>query len=37
MTDEDWEAGWQRCLGMRLGGELDEVDERGEPIIDDTC
>ncbi len=36
MTDQDW-AGFVRCLGMRLAGDLvDEVDERGEPIMGDT-
>jgi isoamylase len=37
MTDEEWDAGWIRSLAMRLGGEaLDEFDEHGERIIDDT-
>jgi isoamylase len=37
MADDEWDAGWIRSLGMRLGGEaLDEVDERGERILDDT-
>jgi isoamylase len=37
MTDEEWDAGWIRSLSMRLGGEaLDDFDENGERIIDDT-
>ena len=37
MTDEDWQASWVRCFGLQLNGEtLDEVDERGDPIEDDT-
>jgi isoamylase len=36
MTEEDWEAGWLRCLGLRLGEVLGEVDEHGNPIRDDT-
>ena len=37
MTDEDWDAGFVKCLGMRLAGDLiGEVDERGEPIVGDT-
>jgi glycogen operon protein len=37
MTEEEWDAGWVRSLGIRLGGEaLAEVDEEGEHIIDDT-
>ena len=37
MTDEEWENGWVRCLGMRLGGlALDEYDEYGERVTDDT-
>jgi len=37
MTDEEWTAGWVRCLGVMLNGEtLDHVDEAGEPILDDT-
>lgn len=37
MTDEDWEQGHVKCLGVRLAGDLiGDVDERGEPIIDDT-
>ncbi len=37
MTDEEWDAGWIRTLAMRLAGDaLGEVDEHGDPIIDDT-
>jgi glycogen operon protein len=37
MTDEAWNAGSMRCLGVRLNGEMvDEVDERGRPIIGNT-
>lgn len=38
MSDDDWNAGFVKCLGVRLVGDLiDDVDERGEPIIDDTA
>jgi glycogen operon protein len=38
MTDEAWNAGFVRCLGVRLAGDLiGDVDERGEPIVDDTA
>jgi glycogen operon protein len=37
MTDEDWGAGFVKCLGVRLAGDLiGDVDERGEPIVGDT-
>jgi glycogen operon protein len=37
MSDQDWNAGFVRCLGMRLEGRMeDEVDERGRPIVGDT-
>jgi glycogen operon protein len=37
MSDEDWNAGFSRCLGVRLAGDkIGDVDERGEPIIGDT-
>jgi glycogen operon protein len=37
MTDEAWNAGSMRCLGVRLNGDMmDEVDERGRPIIGNT-
>ena len=37
MSDEAWNAGFVKCLGVRLAGDLiGDVDERGEPIIGDT-
>ena len=37
MTDEGWHAPHARCLGLRVAGDLlDETDERGTPITDDT-
>jgi glycogen operon protein len=37
MTDEEWDAGWVRTVGIRLGGEaLDETDEDGNLVTDDT-
>jgi glycogen operon protein len=37
MSDEAWNAGFVRCLGMRLAGDcIGEVDERGEPIVGET-
>ena len=37
MTDEEWNLGWVRCLGVMLNGEtIGDVDEAGEPINDDT-
>jgi glycogen operon protein len=37
MTDGDWEAGFAKCLGVRLAGDLiGDVDERGEPIVGET-
>jgi glycogen operon protein len=37
MDDRAWSAGFVRCLGMMLSGELvDEVDERGERVRGDT-
>jgi isoamylase len=37
MTEDEWNAGWIRALGFRLSGEiLDDVDELGEPVRDDT-
>ncbi len=37
MTEEEWTAGWVRCLGVRLSGRtMDDVDRNGEPIRDDT-
>jgi glycogen operon protein len=37
MTDSAWEAGFSRSLMVRLAGDsTDEVDARGERVIDDT-
>jgi isoamylase len=37
MSDQDWNAGFVKCLGVRLAGDLiDDEDERGEPIAGDT-
>ncbi|HNV87041.1 MAG TPA: alpha-amylase family glycosyl hydrolase, partial [Candidatus Omnitrophota bacterium] len=37
MSDEAWNAGFVRCLGVRLSGDaLNEVDENGEKITGDT-
>jgi isoamylase len=37
MTDESWNTGFVRSLGVRLDGNaIDEVDERGNPIEGDT-
>jgi isoamylase len=37
MTDEEWAAGWQRTLGMRLDGDaLEVLDDRGRRMKDDT-
>ena len=37
MSDEAWNAGFVQCLGVRLAGDLiNDMDERGEPIVDDT-
>jgi glycogen operon protein len=37
MTDEGWNAGFVRAIGMRLAGDaIDEVDERGERLAGDT-
>jgi glycogen operon protein len=37
MSDESWEAGYVQCIGLRLAGdEINDVDERGEPIRGDT-
>ncbi len=37
MTEEEWSAGWVRCLGMRLSGRtVDDVDRYGEPLRDDS-
>ncbi len=37
MTDDDWKNSETRCLGLRLAGNaIDERDEEGEPVEDDT-
>jgi isoamylase len=37
MSDAAWNAGYIKCLGVRLAGDLiGDVDERGEPIKGDT-
>jgi glycogen operon protein len=37
MTDEAWNAPHVHCLGVLLAGdEIDEVDEQGQRIVDDT-
>jgi glycogen operon protein len=36
MTDEDWQAQWVKCFGLRLSGNLGEVDAEGSPILDNN-
>ena len=37
MTNDDWNAGHVRCLGVLLSGDaIDELDEDGERIVGDT-
>ena len=37
MSDEAWNNGSVRCIGIRLAGDImNEVDDRGEPIVGDT-
>jgi glycogen operon protein len=37
MNDEEWNAGFVRCLGMRLAGDaMGEVDKKGNPIFGET-
>ena len=37
MTEEEWNAGWVRCLGLQLSGRtLNDVDRFGELVHDDT-
>ena len=34
MSDQDWNAGYARCLGMGLlGTQIDESDTQGEPVV----
>ena len=36
MTEEEWNEGWARAIGMRLGGKaLTEVDQEGNRLTDD--
>jgi glycogen operon protein len=37
MTAEDWQTGFNRCVGMMLEGYgLDELSDDGKPVVDDT-
>jgi isoamylase len=37
MTDADWQNAGTRALTLRLAGDaIDEVDSRGQPVVDDT-
>ncbi len=37
MTEDEWKAGWVRCLGLRLSGRtLNDVDRHGELISDES-
>jgi isoamylase len=37
MSDEAWNAGFVKCLGVRLAGDLiGDLDDRGEPRVGDT-
>jgi isoamylase len=37
MSDEAWNAGFIKCLGVRLAGDvIADTDERGEPLVGDT-
>ncbi|MCI0546603.1 MAG: glycogen debranching protein GlgX [Candidatus Rokubacteria bacterium] len=37
MTVEEWNNWFSRCIGLRLAGDaMEEADDRGEPIVDDT-
>jgi isoamylase len=37
MTDADWQAGFIKCMGVRLAGDLiGDIDERGDPIKGET-
>ena len=37
MTEEQWSTSWSRSIGVCLGGgAIDEMDENGERIVDDT-
>ncbi len=37
MTDDEWSAGWVRCLGVILSGKtLGDIDDKGCPVVDQT-
>src|SRR6185437_8431502 len=37
MTEDEWNAGWVRCLGLHLNGRtLNDVDRYGELVRDDS-
>ena len=37
MSDEAWGAGFAKCLGVRLAGDvIGDVDEHGQPIVGET-
>jgi isoamylase len=37
MTEEEWHAGWVRCLALQLSGKtLDHINAMGQPVKDDT-
>jgi isoamylase len=37
MSEETWSAGFVKCLGVRLAGDLiGNVNDRGEPVVGDT-
>ncbi|TMQ33978.1 MAG: glycogen debranching protein GlgX [Planctomycetota bacterium] len=37
MSDEAWNAGFVRCIGVRLAGDvIGDVDERGEKVVGET-
>ncbi len=37
MTEEEWNLGWVRCLGLQLSGKtLDHVDALGQAVTDKT-
>jgi glycogen operon protein len=37
MTDEQWNAEWLQCIGVRLAGDIiGDVDEQGKPLFGDT-
>jgi len=37
MSDDAWNAGFVKCVGVRLAGDLiGDLDDRGEPLVGDT-